>query len=372
MKNVIVIGAGFVGQSVAQALGKDPAFAVTIMNDKTMVSYKPLWPDVVGGRLSPDVVEYPLKDFAAENNARHIIGAITGIDFARNTVLVSSAMVPYDYCVIAPGVVTTFYDREMWRPFVTVVDSADDCRALQAKVAALVAEQRESVRIAIMGGGYTGIEYASQFVRWFKRRKVRYEVTIADIAPDILGPLSTPVREQVKRYLAKRNVKIKTNVYIRAIEPGIVYLENEVVRADIVLWAAGMRGADLCGRLGLPQERGRVKVDQTLRPAGFANVFVAGDAASLYRMAVPIAKQYGDQVVKNIRALEAGRAITPFKVKDYGYVIALAEDEGIGEIMGIPLKGLIGYVFHYFMCGLTLLGKKNKWRLIKSLIMGEP
>jgi NADH dehydrogenase FAD-containing subunit len=127
-----------------------------------------------------------------------------------------------------------------------------------------------------------------------------------------------------------------------------------------------MCGTALCSRLGLLEERGRLKVDETLRPSGLKNVFVAGDAAALYRMAVPFAKQYAAQVVKNIRALEREEPITPFKPKDYGYVVGLAEGEGLGEIMGFPMKGWYGFAFHYFMCVLTLLGFKNKLRLLAS------
>ncbi|MFC1809555.1 NAD(P)/FAD-dependent oxidoreductase [Candidatus Omnitrophota bacterium] len=366
MKKVLIIGAGFVGQGVVEKLRKDPSFSITLINYTPEISYKPLYPDVAGGRLSPDVIEYPLARYAAKKKIDYVVGNVENIDFSENIVCINGTTLSYDYCVLAPGVVTNFYGREELRAVTHVFDSLDDCRTLNKKVEGLITSDKRIIRIVIIGGGYTGVEYVTHLVKLLNKKGTSYEITIVEIAPEILGPLSVDVKKRVNEYLTECNVRVKTNAQVETITKDAVCLSDERIQTDIVVWTAGMCGTQLCSQLDLPSKAGRIVIDATLRPQGMNNVFIAGDAASLYRMAVPYAKQYAAQVVKNLRALEEGKTIQPFQPKEYGYVIGLAGGEGLGEIMGMKMKGWYGFAFHYFMCFLTLLGKRNKIRFIAS------
>jgi NADH dehydrogenase len=119
--------------------------------------------------------------------------------------------------------------------------------------------------------------------------------------------------------------------------------------ADIAVWAAGIRGADILRDLnGLELNRvNQLMVLPTLQTTLDADVFALGDCAACPREAagagtgprwVPPAAQAAHQQAshlrKTIKRRLAGKPPLPFVYRDFGSLVSLGEYSTVGSLMG--------------------------------------
>ncbi len=368
MKEVVILGAGFTGQTIVDKLHADQLFHITLIDKHNYISYKPLFPDVATGRLPSDVIEYSLKEYAHRKNIDYIAGTVTAIDTKSCEINIDQRTIRYDYLVVATGVETSFYGSDQFRPYVYTIDSLEECKRLQQDLEQIYSSGSKKLTINIIGGGYTGIETATHLRKVLLHHNIQPDITIIEAQDQILKMMPEWIRKKTVEHLNNLQIRIETNIRVTNLSDEGVYLKERLLPADIVIWSAGMQGTKVSSFFSSVARNKRIDVDAYLHPDGLKNVFIAGDASSLYRMAVPIAKQYGQYVASSFIRLEKGVEQKPFKAKDYGYVIALANHRGIGKLGIIPVDGLFGYLFHYFMCALTLLGCKNKQKLFSTIL----
>ncbi|GAA1268113.1 pyridine nucleotide-disulfide oxidoreductase [Planotetraspora silvatica] len=137
-------------------------------------------------------------------------------------------------------------------------------------------------RLAIIGGGYLGIEFASIY------RRFGSQVTVLESAPKILGRLDDDVAAGAEGILLGEGIEIVTGVRVTEVRDGesattVVYEENgwrRTVEADAVLAATGR--APAIRDLGLEAagvrttDRGAIAVDEHLRTSR-PHIFALGD-----------------------------------------------------------------------------------------------
>lgn len=110
------------------------------------------------------------------------------------------------------------------------------------------------------------------------------------------------------------------------IGPGSIWLGDEEIEADTVLWAAGVSASPIAKTIGVPLDGGgRVIVEPDLTIPGHPNVFAIGDVAAAKDEAgeplpgtAPVAIQAAESTVENIQRLLAGQSSTPFTYRDRG------------------------------------------------------
>lgn len=134
-------------------------------------------------------------------------------------------------------------------------------------------------RVAVIGGGAIGCEFASMLV------DLGAEVTILEALPKILPGLDADVAKVVERSFKKRGITIHTGVAVTGHEPGkkgttVSFGEGQTVEVDQVVVSVGRRPRS--DRLGLDgtgvavDERGFVTVDERCRTS-VVGVWAVGD-----------------------------------------------------------------------------------------------
>ncbi|WP_219732646.1 FAD-dependent oxidoreductase [Leifsonia shinshuensis] len=133
-------------------------------------------------------------------------------------------------------------------------------------------------RLAVIGGGFVGLEFAGMFQRFGS------QVTVLDPRPDILPRLEPVVVETVREVLGAHGVTLRTSTRVSAVErapEGLrVLLEDGAVEVDAVLVATGR--TPVTADLGLESagvdvdDRGYIRVDDRLRTSA-DGVFAVGD-----------------------------------------------------------------------------------------------
>ena len=143
-------------------------------------------------------------------------------------------------------------------------------------------------RVAVIGGGAIGCEFASTFA------DLGSEVTILEGLPKILPGLDKDVAKVVERSFKKKKITIKTGVMVNGHTPNdsggttVAFGDNESVEVDAVIVSVGRR--PFSDKLGLDgtavqvDERGFVVVDEFCQ-TGEAGVYAVGDLINTPQLA---------------------------------------------------------------------------------------
>jgi NADH dehydrogenase FAD-containing subunit len=195
-------------------------------------------------------------------------------------------------------------------------------------------ELAEGSRVVVCGGGFTGIEAASE-IAW-RRPELRVSLVSAS---HLGGAMSEPGREQLKSRLAKKGVEQIEGERVGAVDPGVVTLVGGAeLQADLVVWCGGFAAHPLVRDSGLPVDsRGLLAVDGSLRSVGHANVIGAGDVASIpdfpngtrYRMTCQAGMPSGAHAADTVLAAIKGEEPMRF---DFGYIhvpLSLGRGDGL-------------------------------------------
>lgn len=380
---IVIVGGGAAGLVLAVKLGarygRKKHDIILIDRNRTHV-WKPLLHEVAAGSLDANLDEVGYRSHGHHWGYRYFHGTVRAIDTAGRQVeiaplldedgreLMEAHTVRYDHLVLAMGSVTNDFGTPGVREHCLSLDDrrqADRFRTRLLNHCLRVSRRMmrdpgdtERVRIAIVGGGATGVELAAELynaadalahygLEVFDR--TRLEVTLVEAGPRILPALPERLASAAQRELEKLGVRVVTGVAVTAVTPDAMLLETgERIAAELKVWAAGVKGAPLAGgAAGLERTRGgQFVVDAFLRTSD-PQVFAMGDCA--YRQpegsAVPVppraqaAHQMAAVMFDNLVRLQSGRPLKPFVYRDRGSLVSLSRYSTVGSMMGALIGG---------------------------------
>ena len=135
---------------------------------------------------------------------------------------------------------------------------------------------------------------------------------------------------------------------VEATADGMITNSGEFIRADLRVWAAGVKGPDMLGALGLETVRGnQLVVKPTLQTTRDERIFAIGDCAWFVPQGqtrpVPPRAQAAHQMAaiayRNIRAMIAGKKLKDFVYRDHGSLVSLSHFSTVGSLMGNLIGG---------------------------------
>ena len=182
------------------------------------------------------------------------------------------------------------------------------------------------------------------------------------------------VVRNVERQIEKLGVKVLLGARVSEVGSHFVSLADGVLLpCRTAIWCAGVKAHPLLARTGLPlHPSGRVVVDETLRPAGFENVYVLGDAACLLDPVTgqplpplgQVAFQQGSHLAKNLVHVLGGGSPSAFKYFNFGSLVSVGEHYAAVRLMGVKLTGFLGWFAWRFLYLVKIVGVSNKIRII--------
>ena len=283
---IIVVGGVAGGMSAAaRARRLDESAEIIVLEKGPYVSFANCGlPYHVGGEITRPadlLLHTPDTLRAALDLDVRVDHEVTAIDPATKTVTVLTPegvdTLTYDALVLSPGA----------RPFVPPIPGIDHpsvtfLRTVDEAVA--LAERASTARTAVvLGAGFIGLEAAEAL------RTRGLDVTVVELAPRVLPPLSPELSHLVEAELVAHGVAVRTGVAaqsIRAAEhaPGVEVelADGSVLPADIVVAAIGVRpDSTLAENAGLEVDaRGAIVVDARQRTSD-PSIWAAGDATAV-------------------------------------------------------------------------------------------
>lgn len=336
---VVIVGAGHAGGSAAAFLrqyGHDGP--ITLIGDEAAIPYQrpPLSKAWLKGEADIQAVELRPASWYVENNVELRLETMaTAIDRCAKTVTLNDgSSLPYDAVILAAG----SRARRLNIPGADLRDVL--CLRTFADAEALKAVLRPGARLAVVGGGYVGLEAAAS-ARTLGAEVVIIEREARCLARVACGPLSDFFQDLHRSH----SVQIELDAAVTAFDErdgelsGVRLADGRTIPCDIALvGVGGVANDDLARAAGLPCDNG-VIVDHQAR-TGDPAVFAIGDMTfrplpfyegrSFRLESVPNALEQAKQAASAITGRPAPAPETPWFWSDQ-YDVKL-------QIAGLPFE----------------------------------
>ena len=212
---------------------------------------------------------------------------------------------------------------------------------------------KDKIRIAIVGGGYSGVELACKLS---DRLGERGRFRLVEMADGILRNSPEFNREAAKKALEERGVFVDLETKVESITADNISLEYkgvvDEIPVDLVIWTVGTRVTPLVNNLPLKHNKqGKITTTSTLQLVDNPDIFALGDLAETFDAEgkqVPTtaqaAFQQADYVGWNIWASLTNRPLLPFRYQHLGEFMSLGVDNATLTGLGMKMEGTLGFV----------------------------
>lgn len=138
-------------------------------------------------------------------------------------------------------------------------------------------------RVVVCGGGAAGVELSFAFkARWSREFGKDIDVTLISHADDILPSEPIAVRDEVRRKLKEKNIKLEINGQVDKITQTHVHLKDDrVFECDVPLWATGAEPQQVTNDSELDTLHGYFKVNDFMQSTSHPNIFAGGDCVCM-------------------------------------------------------------------------------------------
>jgi NADH dehydrogenase len=381
---IVVVGGGAGGLELVTrlgaAFGRERFDIILVEKNRTHV-WKPLLHEVAAGSLDANLDEVGYRSHGHRWGYRFFYGALESIDRDSRHAIIAPILdedgreimgrhrIRYDYLVLAVGSVSNDFGTEGVRQNCLFLDSRLQADRFRSKlldhclrVSRSMSEHPEDdahVRIAVVGGGATGVELAAELynaaaaLRHYGLEvfdESRLAVTLIEAGPRILPALPEELANAARAELEALGVRVLTNMaVVEATPDGMRTASGEFIPAELRVWAAGVKAPDIVREIGgLETGRGnQLLVRPTLQTTRDDRIFAIGDCALFIpegasRPVPPRAQaahQMASAVAANLKRLVAGKPLRPFVYHDHGSLVSLSRYSTVGSLMGNLVGG---------------------------------
>ena len=353
-KHIVIIGGGFAGLYTALRLlefpwGTDQRPEITLIDRQDHFVFSPLLYELITEEMQPWEVAPRYAQLLQTGDIHYRQAQVTGVDIADKTVLCEEAQIPYDYLVIAAGGTTKTLDipglKENAIPFKTL----DDALQLKDKLRLLENSEAEKIRVAIVGGGYSGVELACKLA---DRLGDRGRLRLIDRGVDILDNAPEFNQKASKEALEAKKVWLDHETTVTALTKNTISLKYkdqvDEIPVDLVLWTVGNAIAPWILNLDLPHtETDRLDINSKLQVKNHDHIFALGDVAQFEQdlpMTAQVAIQQADVCAWNLRSLIEDKPLLTFNFYNLGEMLTLGEDNATLSGLGIELDGNVAHL----------------------------
>ena len=373
MTSVVIVGSGFTGfecaRGVARQLRKNNASVdISIISPVDYMLYTPLLPDVAGGLVDARFVTIPLANTL--RGVRTVRGRVDSVDFDERTVTFTdperrSRSLSWDRLVLTPGSVTRLFDIPGLAEYARGLKSTAEAVYLRDHVLeqlelANIDDDVDRIRarrtIVVVGASYSGTELVAQLraladaaaeQMGFDPSAVNF--VLLDLADQVMPEVGEKLGDGAMRVLRQRGIDVRLGTTLKEVHSEHVVLSDDSrIDTRTVAWVTGVTGAPLIENLGLPTERGRLKVQADLQVPGHPDVFAAGDAAAVPDLTQPgkitpptaqHAIRQGKVLARNVAASMGFGKAKDYRHRNMGLVVDLGPHYAVANPLNIHLSG---------------------------------
>ncbi len=390
-KRLVIIGAGFAGINLAKRLRHVP-LDIVMVDRHNYHLFQPLLYQVATAALSPADIAYPIRRiFRRQRNIEVVLGTVERIDLAHHQVCGGDVCVDFDYLAVCVGATHSYFGKEnLWRNLAPGLKNLDDATEIRRRVLLAFEEaeleqdeasRRSKLTFVVVGGGPTGVEMAGA-LREIAAKDIQKDFRNIDTATSriillegdqrLLAQLDPSLSERAKRDLEAMGVEVRLNARVTNVDEGGVWIGDEHLAAQNIIWAAGVAAPKILATMGVALDRsGRVMVHPDLSVPDHPTVFVLGDAANArdgktgkpIPGLAPAAIQAGKYLASIIRKDLAGAPVEsrkPFHYFDKGVLATIGTRRAVADIRGWKFGGVFAWLMWSLIHITFLIGFRNR------------
>jgi len=374
-ERIVIVGGGAGGLELAtqlgRKLGRKGKAQITLIDRNTTHLWKPLLHEVASGALDSRLAEVDYRGQSAREGFRFLIGTLEHVDKQAKTVtlaainnsdgeeILNSRNVPYDRLILAVGSVTADFGTPGVKDNCYFLDSLKQADVFHSELLdeflrvnqALEDGKDAELSLAIVGGGATGVELAAELIHSVSLLSIyglkhldknHFKVRLIEAGERLLPALPERLSNSVLKKLRKLGVEVILNNPVKEVTKNELCLsEGEPIRADMMVWAAGVRAPDITQSWNLnTRKNNQIEVNEYLQSLSDSAIYAIGDCAACRiddeRWVPPRAQsahQMAECLYKNTLREYGGREPKPFRYKDRGSLVSLSRFSAVGNLM---------------------------------------
>lgn len=356
---ICIVGGGFGGLYTALRLSKFPwkneeRPEITLIDKSDRFLFSPLLYELITEEMQSWEIAPPFAELLANTGVYFQQGCVSGIDLEAGEVsLDNHQTIKYDYLVLSTGGKTPIEIVAGAKEYAIPFRTLEDAYRLQDKLRVLEAANPDKIRVAIIGGGYSGVELACKLAA---RLGEKGRIRIVEKGTQILQSSSEFNRETAIKVLEKNYIWQDLETEVTQIDADTISLlykgQVDVIPVDVVIWTVGNQALGLITDLPLEKnQRGLLKVEPSLKVKGRDNIYALGDIAECYDTngqvlpaTAQVAFQQSDYCAWNLWASITHRPLLSFRYQPLGEMMTLGMDNATINGLGLQLDGSLAYI----------------------------
>jgi len=410
---VVVIGSGFGGLTATKALKRAPVDVTMIARTQHHL-FQPLLYQVATGILSEgEIAPATRRVLRNQRNAEVLLGDVVEINLARRYVVAELLgqryQTAYDSLIVAAGAGQSYFGNDHFAEFAPGMKTIDDALEVRGRIlGALELAERSSdparreklLTFTVVGAGPTGVELAGQIAELAAQTmkgafrhidSAEARVILLDSGPAVLRPMGANLGNKARARLQKMGVEVQLGATVIDVDrDGLTVKDSDGttrrIESACKVWSAGVSasplGKQIAEQAGAEVDRsGRVMVLPELTIAGYPDVFVIGDMASVagvpgmaqgaiqgakyaariiraeLKAATPTARQPFDYAVREPFHYAVRE---PFHYFDKGSMATVSRFAAVAKVGRLELGGFVAWLAWLLLHLIYIVGFKSK------------
>lgn len=304
---ITILGGGYGGALAAARIARRGVPVTLVDASSGLVERIRLHQVAAGDDLAPIPYERLFRGVPVEV----VQARVTSIHRARKRIVTTTGELSYDKLVYALGSMSE-----------TPQHAVSVGNPLQIR-----ARLRDAKHVAIVGGGLTGIETATEIAE----RHPHLDVTLID-SGIVGGALSPRAQRHLREVMERHHVTLLEQTRVVAVEEdGVQFESGQKLFASLVIWCGAFALSSIARDSGLRvNARGQIEIDEHLRSSD-PNIYAIGDAAAVphRRMSCALALPMGAYVADVL----SGATDEPFRFGFAFQCISLGRHDGIVDFV---------------------------------------
>jgi selenide,water dikinase len=351
---LVLAGCGHAHLFVLEALAAKqfPRVHVTLVSPAEQYFYSGMASGVIASQYDPKQACFHPSRLAQAAGAEWVCASVTDIDAeARRVSLDDGRVLAYDLLSLDIGARLTADHLPGVQSRAIPVKPVHDAFGIGTAADAAIREASPArpARIVVVGGGAAGVEITICLSARLHRdhRADKHRIMILEAGAHMLSQQSESARDKAGAVLRARKIEVRTRVRVEMVQDGFVVPDSGTsIPFDVLVWATGPRAPDLFRDSGLPtDDKGYLRVDDTLQAEGHPTVFGAGDCVSLVghswvAKAGVYAVRQGPVLARNLAAFLRGDPLDTYRPQtDWLSLVNLGDGRGLMTYRGYAAVG---------------------------------
>ena len=367
-QSIVLLGLGHTNSHVLRMWRMKPLADTQLVcvSNFPVATYSGMLPGVLAGQYSTDRMSIDLVRLCAASGARLIQGNVTGLDIAQQQLLFDDRpSLPFDILSVGIGSVPSKSGVELLDDTVLAIKPM---QTFLERLISRIQSWREKAsskpfKVVVVGAGAGGVEITLCLPARLQSllEDVPFRLTLVHSSSQILSGSLPGTASRITTILENRGVELRSNTRVKDVTNSQVTLDsNEVLDADLVLWATEASGPAILERLGLPlDERGFLRTQANLLSTSGSPVFAVGDAGTIEGNTSPKAGVYavrqGPFLWDNLQRYLSGKPLRDYVPQEHFLkLLNTGDGRSVGEYMGLSFEGawcwwLKNYIDERFM-----------------------